>query len=241
MTITRAAAATGTSPESDSDRVDDRFEDIVRRLDMQYGPRAFAPGGDPTRALVQTILSQSTTDRNSSRAFQSLLDAFPTWDEVIDAPTAEVADAIRAGGLAHQKAPRIQGALRAMRDLDAPGSDLAAMPVDQAMAWLSNLEGVGPKTAACVLLVRPRQTGDAGRYAHRPGHDPARHCPGPDQHHDQTADPDGPGGTTRANHLRCACGNDRARTDRLPLPSSTMLGMPIAGRVRFLHPTCIGG
>jgi endonuclease-3 len=152
MTIPRVAAATGTSPESGSDRLDDRFEDIVRRLDMQYGPRAFTPGGDSTRTLVNTILSQSTTDHNSSRAFQSLQDAFPTWDEVIDAPTGEVADAIRAGGLAHQKAPRIQCALRAMRDLEASGPGLADMPVDQAMAWLSNLEGVGPKTAACVLL-----------------------------------------------------------------------------------------
>jgi endonuclease-3 len=134
------------------DRLEERFDDIVRRLDHQYGPRPFAPNSDPTRELVASILSQSTTDHNSGTAFRSLLDALPTWDEVIEAPTREVADAIQVGGLAHQKAPRIQRALRALGDLEETGVKLADLPADQAMAWLSGLEGVGPKTAACVLL-----------------------------------------------------------------------------------------
>jgi len=33
-------------------------------------------------SLVGTILSQNTTDNNSRRAFDSLKQAFPTWEEV---------------------------------------------------------------------------------------------------------------------------------------------------------------
>jgi endonuclease-3 len=141
----------GAAAHTDDDLVD-RFDEITRRLEMAYGPRPFAANGDPVRQLVATILSQSTTDHNSSMAMASLLDAFPTWDEVIDAPTADVATAIQAGGLAQQKAPRIQEALRSLGALEASGHDIAAMPVDEAMAWLTSLNGVGAKTAACVLL-----------------------------------------------------------------------------------------
>lgn len=137
---------------TDDDQLAARFDEIARRLEMTYGPRPFAPNGDPVRQLVATILSQSTTDHNSSRAMASLQDAYATWDEAIDAPTGDVAEAIKAGGLARQKAPRIQGALRDMRALEDSGRDLAAMPVDEAMDWLTSLPGVGPKTAACVLL-----------------------------------------------------------------------------------------
>jgi endonuclease-3 len=141
----------GAAAHTDDDLVD-RFDEIMRRLEMAYGPRPFAANGDPVRQLVATILSQSTTDHNSSMAMASLLDAFPTWDEVIDAPTVDVATAIQAGGLAQQKAPRIQEALRSLGAMEVSGHNLAAMPVDEAMAWLTSLNGVGAKTAACVLL-----------------------------------------------------------------------------------------
>jgi len=132
-------------PEDD---LADRFEDICRILEMRYGPRPFRPGGDPTSQLIGTILSQSTNDRNSRAAWESLRAMYATWDDVIDAPTGNLAGAIRQGGLSNQKAPRIQAALHAMRT----SPDLTAMPLDEAMAWLTNLDGIGPKTAALVLL-----------------------------------------------------------------------------------------
>ncbi len=101
-----------------------------------------------------TILSQHTSDLNSGRAFAQLRAAFPTWEAVRDAPVAAVAAAIQSGGLAQQKAPRIQAVLRQIWeergsfDLDF----LRALPVPEAYAWLGSLPGVGPKTAACVLL-----------------------------------------------------------------------------------------
>ena len=130
------------------------FEEIERLLDVMYGPRLLAPNNDPVSGLVGTILSQNTSDVNTNRSFASLREAFPTWQEVIDADTADVRDAIQMGGLSNIKAPRIQAALQSIIDrygeLDL--GFLHEMSLDEAMTWLTNLEGVGPKTAACVLL-----------------------------------------------------------------------------------------
>ena len=104
--------------------------------------------------LVSTILSQNTNDINRDRAFEGLRARFPAWEAVRDAPEAAVIDAIRPAGLANQKGPRIQGVLRAITqergalDLEF----LRQMPVDEARAWLTQFKGVGPKTAAIVLL-----------------------------------------------------------------------------------------
>src|SRR5690349_3809612 len=76
-----------------------------------YGEPKNEPDYDPLGGLVGTILSQHTSDINSERAYQQLISTFPTWEAVRDAPTNEVANAIRSGGLANIKAPRIQDAL----------------------------------------------------------------------------------------------------------------------------------
>ena len=104
--------------------------------------------------LVSTFLSQNTNDVNRDRAFDSLRAKFPTWEEVRDAPEAEVIEAVRVAGLANQKGPNIQRALRQISeergelDLDF----LKEMPVEEARQWLTKFKGVGPKTAAIVLL-----------------------------------------------------------------------------------------
>jgi endonuclease III len=127
---------------------------VADRLDEHYGPRKLTPNGDPVGEVINTILSQHTSDVNSGRAYASLRAAFPTWEQVIDAPTALIAEAIRSGGLAAQKAPRIQHALetileaRGAFDLDFLGS----MTLADARDWLMSIHGVGPKTASCVLL-----------------------------------------------------------------------------------------
>lgn len=103
--------------------------------------------------LVSTILSQNTNDVNRDRGFNALRAKFPTWEEVRDANPEEVIDAIRPAGLANQKGPRIQQVLRAITEergslnLDF----LAALPIEEARAWLTKFNGVGPKTAAIVL------------------------------------------------------------------------------------------
>ena len=108
---------------------------------------------DGTAELVWTILSQHTSDLNAERAFAALSDRYPTWGEVLNAPEADLAETIRSGGLANQKAPRIQGALRSILDRTG-GFDIAflsALPLDDAKAWLRAIPGVGPKTAGVVL------------------------------------------------------------------------------------------
>jgi endonuclease-3 len=103
--------------------------------------------------LVSTILSQNTNDVNRDRAFDSLRAKFPTWEAVRDAKEVDVINAIRLAGLANQKGPRIQQVLRAITEergaLDL--QFLADMPVEDARAWLTKFNGVGPKTAAIVL------------------------------------------------------------------------------------------
>lgn len=104
--------------------------------------------------LVSTILSQNTNDVNRDRAFTLLKKHFPTWETVRDAAVSEVIDAIRSAGLANQKGPRIQKILRQITaergslELDF----LKDLSADQAMEWLLQFTGVGPKTASIVLL-----------------------------------------------------------------------------------------
>lgn len=130
--------------------------DAVREaLFAAYGEPENSRSGDPVSGLVATILSQSTTNINSDRAFASLRDRFPTWQQVVDAATGEVEEAIRSGGLARMKAPRIQGVLQAIHARFG-GFDLSVLetlPRDEARHLLMGLgEGIGPKTASCVLL-----------------------------------------------------------------------------------------
>jgi endonuclease-3 len=103
--------------------------------------------------LVLTVLSQHTSDVNAERAFESLRAAFPSWDDVVAAPTRTVADAIRSGGLADTKAPRIQAILREVAERRGAFdlSFLAGLSDDEARTELMSLPGVGPKTAAVVL------------------------------------------------------------------------------------------
>ena len=127
---------------------------ISRILDSAYGRPLWYRRRDPLSELVLTFLSQATNDNNSHRAFESLRERFSTWEEVAAAPTAAVADAIRSGGLADQKAPRIQTALREIIAMEGVCSldRLHGLPTEEAVAYLSRFHGVGPKTVACVLL-----------------------------------------------------------------------------------------
>jgi endonuclease-3 len=132
----------------------EKTSEIADRLDEQYGPRRLKTNRDPVGEVVQTILSQHTSDVNSGRAYASLRAAFPTWESVVDAPSELIAESIRSGGLADQKAPRIQHALATI--LEARGafdlSFLSSLEREDARDWLMSIHGVGPKTASCVLL-----------------------------------------------------------------------------------------
>jgi endonuclease-3 len=127
---------------------------ILKLLSAEYGQKTWQRQENPVAVLLQTILSQNTSDKNSRPAFQHLLDTFSGWDEIAGAEVAQICEAIKAGGLGAVKARYIKQALREIRrrqgafDLDF----LKGLSVDEAREWLMQLPGVGMKTASVVLL-----------------------------------------------------------------------------------------
>jgi endonuclease-3 len=128
--------------------------EIIELLRREYGEVLWRPHGDPMTELVLTILSQNTSDANSGRAFARLRLRFPTWEALLGADARDIEEAIRVGGLARIKAPRIKAILeevwQRLGSFDL--SFLREMPLAEAKSWLRSLPGVGPKTAACVLM-----------------------------------------------------------------------------------------
>ncbi len=127
---------------------------VQRRLRASQGPFVAKPGLPVIDELVATVLSQHTSDVNSERAFAQLKTRFPSWQQVAEAPADEVAHAIRSGGIANQKARRIQQILTAIEEREG-SLDLSRLDgLDDAAleSYLRALPGVGPKTAACVLV-----------------------------------------------------------------------------------------
>ena len=131
-----------------------RAAEVRTRLLEIYGQPVWRDPLPPLDELVSTILSQNTNDTNRDLAFKALRMRFPTWEEVRDAEPSGVIEAIRSAGLANQKGPRIQRALQQITEergelnLDF----LVSLPLEQANEWLLRFKGVGPKTAAIVLL-----------------------------------------------------------------------------------------
>jgi endonuclease-3 len=128
---------------------------IIQNLERAYGvPQNKWTGWDVLDMLVSVILSQATSDANSDRTYDALKKRFPTWDAALRAREQTLADTIRLGGLANQKAAVIRGLLREVKErhgsLDL--SFVKEMPTGEAVRYLSGFRGVGPKTAACTLL-----------------------------------------------------------------------------------------
>ena len=137
-----------TAPDSQGIRA------VQRRLRASQGRFVPKPRLPVIDELIATVLSQHTADTNSERAFIQLKAKFPDWGQVADAPVDEVADAIRCGGIADQKARRIQQLLAAIEEREG-SIDLSRLNgLDDAAVetYLMSLPGVGPKTTACVLV-----------------------------------------------------------------------------------------
>lgn len=137
-----------------SDVLREKYASIFRLLNETYGRPVWRSHGPPLDELIGTIISQATADINTGRAFAELTSRFPDWESVMTAPAQEVVAAIHSAGLANVKGPRIQNALRHIHHERGELSldFLADMPLDEALAWLTAIEGVGPKTASIVLL-----------------------------------------------------------------------------------------
>lgn len=136
-----------------SDLLADTARDVDRRLATIYGRKRRGRSGDPLDGLIRTILSQNTSDVNSHRAFTTLREAFPTWQDVCMASESEISAAIGRGGLANVKAARIKAILE---QIYAARGELSLeflkdWGTQEALQYLLNFKGVGAKTAACVL------------------------------------------------------------------------------------------
>lgn len=146
-----------------------------------YGLPAWQRVHEPTSELVLTILSQNSADINAERAFDALRTRWPSvsqpdeagkltrpgwgglgigyapppdWPAVEAADPDELVEVIRPGGLAPQKAPRIQASLRRIREErgDYSLEFLGELPPLEALGWLTSIPGIGRKTASVVLL-----------------------------------------------------------------------------------------
>lgn len=131
-----------------------RAQEIRSILVKVYGMPEWREHLPPLDELVSTILSQNTNDTNRDRAFDALVAKFPDWEAVRDADPQEIIEAIRPAGLANQKGPRIQ---RVLEQISVEHGELSldflrGWPTEEARDWLLRFKGVGPKTAAIVLL-----------------------------------------------------------------------------------------
>lgn len=127
---------------------------VLKLLNKAYGRPKLFKASDPVDELVRTVLSQNTNDRNSLGAFAVLKKRFSTWDALIKADTRSIARLIKHAGLANIKATRIKEILLEIKRREGRISlaRLKNADVDEGLRYLRSLKGVGPKTAACVLL-----------------------------------------------------------------------------------------
>lgn len=141
------------SVDSIDERRKAKYAPVAQILCEVYGYPEWQQHLAPLDELISCILSQNTSDVNRDRGFDALKARYPTWEAVRDAPVNELIETIRPAGLSNQKAPRIQAVLRYVTDNHgAPSIDfLAELPLEEARAWLTSLNGIGPKTAAIVL------------------------------------------------------------------------------------------
>lgn len=130
-----------------------KYKPVSAGLRERYGYPQWRQALPPMDELVSCILSQSTSDTNRDRGFAALKARYASYEAVRDAPTAEVIETIRPAGLANQKGPRIQEVLRWITlDRGEINIDfLADVSMDEAKAWLTGMNGIGPKTAAIVM------------------------------------------------------------------------------------------
>ena len=131
-----------------------RISRIINLLRRRFGRLRFAKERDAVGELVKTILSQNTSDVTSLRAFANLKKRFGSWERVRKARVSVIRRRIKSAGLSNIKAPRIKGALneivRRRGSLDL--GFLGRMTTEDGYAFLRSIKGVGPKTAAIVLL-----------------------------------------------------------------------------------------
>jgi endonuclease-3 len=109
---------------------------------------------DGVRQLLTTILSQNVADVQTARAAENLFGTYPDYRAMETADQGELAEVISDVGLMNQKSRRIQRSLARIREETGGEYTLAFledMDTEAAQDWLTDIKGVGPKTANVVL------------------------------------------------------------------------------------------
>lgn len=128
--------------------------EVDRRLTRALGSRLPSDRRDMAHELIHAVLSQNTSRNNYDLAYRRLTERFPSVEGVAAAPSAEIEEAIRPGGLSRQKSVAIKAMLAGIyRERGDYSLDfLGGLSVTEAREFLTSLPGVGPKTASVVLM-----------------------------------------------------------------------------------------
>ncbi len=132
-----------------------RIKQINSLLIKRFGiPERKTLKPEPVDLLIATILSQNTNDRNSYRAFRNLKDNFKDWNDVEKLPAFRIEKLIRAAGLGKQKSKAIKGFLKQLKKQKGKISlnHLEKKTNYEVLEELTEYNGIGVKTASCVLL-----------------------------------------------------------------------------------------
>lgn len=130
------------------------IHDVLQRLKFYYGPPQPRRDLDPIDTLIETILSQNTSDNNSQKAFHKLKSKFRNWNDLARASEKTIASLIQHAGLSKIKARYIKNSLNTILKMNGnlKLDFLREMQINEARKWLLNIPGVGLKTANCILL-----------------------------------------------------------------------------------------
>jgi endonuclease-3 len=133
----------------------DKIETINQLLVRHYGiPYRSKNLPDPIDALIATILSQNTNDKNSYQAYQNLKKKYKSWQELADTPRNQIEQTIRVAGLGKQKSATIKNFLVTLKKNNGSLTlqYIKKMPDEEILNELTSIKGIGVKTASCVLL-----------------------------------------------------------------------------------------
>ena len=158
VNISGGDAGGGAAADFEAATAATRAEAVVDELGDRYGQKAYG-GRDGFECLVRTVLSQNTSDKASQPAHDALLERYGGGDlaaALADADQPTLAETISGAGLYNQKSTRLIALAEFVVETygGADGFDefVTEAPPDEVRETLLELNGVGPKTADCVLL-----------------------------------------------------------------------------------------
>jgi DNA (cytosine-5)-methyltransferase 1 len=153
----RFTLASGLTMEQLQERLDSgigHLREVARILAVLYGSRDLGNKPDPTDELVYIILARKTREGAYQQGYRTLKERFRTWDELLDAPRAEVERLVFSGGLSEKKVTSLYCALGKLRET------FGSCTLEPARSWsdeklerfLCELPELQRKSAYCVMM-----------------------------------------------------------------------------------------